>query len=83
MHLVDFPLCERIELLHFYFAGVPKCSQLRLVQYLPLNTENLLKCYYGPLILPYFNNEAGLDADLAIPSSEIHQKLAKLLPLAQ
>lgn len=25
MHLVDFPLCERIELLHFYFAGVPKC----------------------------------------------------------
>ena len=56
MHLVDFPFIQRLELLKFYMSSINQCPQLRLVEYLPLNIENVTRCYYGPLLYPYLNN---------------------------
>ena len=69
--LIEYPLCMRLMKLQeniqiFTQAldsqNIKNYKSVRLVQYLPCTVDNILRCYWGPILTPFLQNEQELHA---------------------
>ena len=64
----QYPLVMRLNLLR-EFLNSADFTNIKMVDYLPLNLQSLYKCFYGQCLLPYLgpDGQAKLTQEISSP----------------